>query len=287
MPYTTIINAAELAMHLNDLDWAIVDSRFALADTEQGRRDYLEDHISGAVYAHMDNDLSGPIVPGKTGRHPLPNIEQMAARLSNWGIDAQTQVVVYDNVGGAFAARLWWLLHWLGHESVAVLDGGWRGWQAAGGTTTAGEEVREARTFAPDPRDDMVLDVTAVQSRLRGRSFKLFDSRGADRYRGENETIDPVAGHIPGSHSAPFAENLNAQGHFRSVEELQTRFEQLLQDSTPDEATFYCGSGVTAAHNLLAMAHAGMEGAQLFAGSWSEWITDPARPVATGEGAGI
>jgi thiosulfate/3-mercaptopyruvate sulfurtransferase len=281
MVYTTLISTAELSQHLADLNWAIIDCRFALADIEQGRRNYHAAHIAGAVYAHLDHDLSGPVIAGRTGRHPLPAVESFAQTLSNWGIDNQVQVVAYDDAGGAMAARLWWMLRWLGHEAVAVLDGGWPAWRSAGGAERSDIETRPARTFRPNPQPHLLAEVDEVERIRTDPAFHLIDSRGADRYRGENETIDPVAGHIPGAVSAPFAHNLGEEAHFQSQAALKTRFQDLLGDTPPENAVFYCGSGVTAAHNLLAMAQAGLGDGRLYAGSWSEWIANPERPVAT------
>lgn len=286
MPYTTIIAPADLLPHLGDPAWAIFDCRYALNDEAQGERDYRQAHIPGAVFAHVKHDLAGPIIPGQTSRHPLPAPDAVAERLSRWGVDAEVQVVVYDESGGAMAARLWWMLGWLGHPARAVLDGGWPAWLAAGYPVAAGEETRPARHFIPHPHPEQVLTATDVDSIRTDPRYRLFDSRAADRYRGENETIDPVAGHIPGAHSAPYAENLDPAGRFLPPDALRARFQALLGDVSAEQSVFYCGSGVTAAHNVLALAHAGLGQGRLYAGSWSEWITDPTRPIATGpEGA--
>jgi len=283
MSYTTLISTQELAAHLEDPNWAVVDCRFALADIEKGRQEYQHSHIAGAVYAHLDDDLSGPIIPGKTSRHPLPEIETFVQTLSNWGIDNKTQVVAYDALGGAFAARLWWMLCWLGHEAVAVLDGGWPRWQKEGHPVRSGTETRQPQTFTPRPRPELLVEAADVLALRTDPNYHLFDSRSADRYRGENETIDPVAGHIPGAVCLPYASNLGSDGSFLPPEALRARFQEQLGDIPCERAVFYCGSGVTAAHNILAMAHAGLGEARLYAGSWSEWITDPERPVAREE----
>lgn len=283
MPYTTLISTADLAKHLNDSNWAIADARFSLTDTEAGGRAYKEAHIPGAFYAHLDEDLSGPIIPGQTSRHPLPEIDLFAQTLSNWGVDAQTQVVVYDNMGGFIAARLWWMLRWLGHDAVAVLDGGWPQWVKENRLTQPGLETRSARTFAPHPRPDLLVDGADAGATGQDPAARLVDSRARPRYRGEEEPLDPVAGHIPGALCRPVSENLGADGRFRPAAELRHHFEALLGDLSPEQVVFYCGSGVTAAHNLLAMTHVGLDGARMYAGSWSEWITDPTRPIATGE----
>jgi thiosulfate/3-mercaptopyruvate sulfurtransferase len=283
MVYGTLITAGELNEHLGDAGWVVVDCRFNLADHEQGRKEYLAGHVPGAVYAHLDEDLSGPIVKGATGRHPLPSVERAAAVFSRLGIGQGTQVVAYDDRGGMSSGRLWWMLRWLGHDAVAVLDGGWQAWQEAGFPTRGGEEARPAAEFAPQPREGFAVDANAVQRLRTDPAYKVVDSRAADRYRGENETMDPVGGHIPGAVSGPFGENLGADGRFKSPEELRARFEALLGETPAERAVFYCGSGVSAAHNILAVAHAGLGDAKLYPGSWSEWIVDPARPVATGE----
>ncbi|HEY7347166.1 MAG TPA: sulfurtransferase [Ktedonobacterales bacterium] len=281
--YQTLITASELAQKLSAPDWAIVDCRFSLGDSERGRSDYVQAHIPGAVYAHLNEDLSGPIAPGKTGRHPLPSIETFAQVLSNWGIDGSVQVVAYDESDGSMAAaRLWWMLRWMGHEAAAVLDGGWRQWQKAGYPVAAGVERRAPRAFIPQVRGELAVSADAVLANLRDPNARLLDVRSGERYRGEKEPIDPVAGHIPGAINAPFADMLGDDGRFLSPEALRARFQALLGGVPPEQAIFYCGSGVTSAHELLALAHAGLGDGRLYAGSWSEWITDPHRPTATG-----
>jgi thiosulfate/3-mercaptopyruvate sulfurtransferase len=275
MTYTTLISTTELARHLTDPDWAIFDCRFALADPERGRRDYAQTHIAGAVYAHLNDDLAGPIIPGFTGRHPLPATDVAADKFSEWGIDDRVQVIVYDDAGGAFAARLWWMLRWLGHEAVAVLDGGWPKWKNEGRETRAGIAIRASRRFVPQPRPELLSTLEEVESMRHDTGSKLFDSRTAERYRGENETIDPIAGHIPGAISAPYPDNLNPDGTLRPQAELRLRFAVLLRGTPAEQTTFYCGSGVTAAQNILALKHVGLGDAKLYVGSWSEWITNP------------
>ncbi len=282
MPYTTIISPADLRPHLGDPAWAVFDCRYVLNDEARGERDYRQAHIPGAVYAHVKRDLAGLIIPGQTARHPLPAPDGFAEQLSRWGVDADVQVIVYDDSGGAMAARLWWMLQWLGHPAVAVLDGGWPAWQEAGYPVAVGEETRPARRFTPHLHPELLQSVAEVERLRTDPRYRLFDSRNADRYRGENETIDPVAGHIPGAHSAPYVENLDASGRFLPPDALRARFRALLGDVPAEQSVFYCGSGVTAAHNLIALAHAGLGQGRLYAGSWSEWITDPARPIATG-----
>ena len=279
MTYTTLISTNELALHLSDPDWATFDCRFALAEPERGRRDYRHEHILGAIYAHLNEDLSSSIVPGVTGRHPLPAVEVAAQKFARWGIDNRVQVVAYDDSGGGVAARLWWILRWLGHDAVAILDGDWRKWKTEGRAVSNNAESRPARLFMPRPRSDLLITTAEVESRMHDARYRLFDSRTGERYRGENEPFDPIAGHIPGAISTPFLDNLNPDGTFRSDEELRERFAALLGDTPAAHTAFYCGSGVNATQNILALKHAGMGDAQLYAGSWSEWITDPHRPI--------
>ena len=280
--YTTLISTRDLGPHVGDLDWAVVDCRHRLADPAFGRAAYAESHIAGAVFADILDDLSGPVVPGKTGRHPLPAVATLEAKLSAWGIDRAVQVVVYDDRGGAMAARLWWLLRWLGHERVAVLDGGWPAWVAAGLPVRGGWETRKARRFLPALRPELLVDAETIARVRQDPGWRVLDARAAERYRGENETIDPVAGRIPGAISAPYAENLRPDGRFKPAAALRERYTGLLGDVDAAHTACYCGSGVTAAHDLLALAHAGLGDGRLYAGSWSEWITDPRRPVAKG-----
>ena len=282
MTFATLLSPAEVAAHIDDPDWAIVDCRFALADPPKGRRDYLAAHIPGAVYAHLDEDLSGPIEPGKSGRHPLPAIDAFVTTLATWGIGDGVQVVVYDDASGMYAGRLWWMLRWLGHDAVALLDGDWRLWQAEGRPTRSGAEQRDARTFTPRVRPHLLATSDEIAGRLGAPDLPLFAARAADRSRGENETIDPVVGHVPGAVNAPYALNLDADGRFLSAGELRERYETLLGDAPAEEAIFYCGSGVSAVHDLIAVEVAGLGLPRLYVGSWSEWIADPARPVASG-----
>lgn len=285
MRHSATISIDTLALFLDNPDWAILDCRFSLADPEAGRFAYHLAHISGAVYVHLDDDLCAPVIPGKTGRHPLPTVETLVENFSRWGIDRGVQVVVYDDYPGgigAIAARCWWSLRYLGHAAVAVLNGGWQGWQAAALPVRDGVEERPRRRFEPNIQPGMLAQVEDVQIARLDPASRLFDSRSSDRYRGENETIDPVAGHIPGAISAPYVENLDRDGFFLLTEDLKGRFEKLLGGVASERAIFYCGSGVTAAHNLVGMAHAGLEIPRLYVGSWSEWISDPNRPVATG-----
>ena len=274
--FKTLIDVHDLHNHLADPDWVVVDCRFGMADTEAGRRDYEASHIPGAVYAHLDEDLSNPPVTDN-GRHPLPAPEILRERFGRMGIATGKQVVAYDNANGAYAARLWWLLRYMGHEAVAVLDGGWAAWEAAAFSVTSGVEGQTAVSFIGQPRQEWLVTVSTVPS-----VPLLIDSRMAPRYRGEVEPLDPVAGHIPGAQNYFYQLNWDENGRYLPPAHIKTQLTNLLGDAAPEEAVFYCGSGVTACVNLLAMAHAGMGNGRLYAGSWSDWITDPTRPIATG-----
>lgn len=280
--YTTLIPADVLEQHLADPDWVVADCRFNLADTEAGRRAYRNGHIPGAVYAHLDESLSGPIIPGKTGRHPLPNPDVAALRFERWGIGADVQVVAYDDAGGMIAARLWWMLRWLGHDAVAVLDGGWPGWVGEGRPLETAIPEPRPRAFIPHPRPEYMVDVRQLEKIRSQAEYKLVDSRDPERYRGEVEPIDPVAGHIPGALNLPNAEAVNEKGLFLSEAALQKRFRQVLGETDAGHTVFYCGSGVSACRNILAYKHAGLGDAKLYPGSWSEWIADPGREVERG-----
>lgn len=283
--YRTLIDVATLGGMLQGDNCCLLDCRFSLADPGQGRAAWAAGHIPGAVYAHLDDDLSGEIRPGVTGRHPLPPRDELARRLGQWGIDADTQVVAYDDAGGAIAARCWWLLRWLGHDAVAVLDGGWPAWLAAGGAQSCEPPRRAPAQFVPRQPLLAAVDADEVARASAAGDRLLLDARDPARFRGEVEPLDPVAGHIPGARCAPFAGNL-ADGAFRPVDELRARHTALLGGAAIEDVICYCGSGVTAAHNVLAMQHAGLGAPALYPGSWSEWVADPARPVAQGDSEG-
>ena len=276
MAYTTLISVEQL----RSLPVVCtVDCSFDLADPSAGWRAYQQQHIPGAVYAHLDDDLSGPKT-GRNGRHPLPGRATFAATAGRWGIGPGVQVVCCDAQGGPYAARAWWLLKWLGHAEVAVLDGGLQAWRAAGGALGGEPPQLAAQPPYPERGTAMpTIEADALQSQL-GRAL-LIDARSLERFRGDTEPLDPVAGHIPGANHRFFKDNLAADGRFRSAAELRGAFESL-GATTEAQAVHMCGSGVTACHNLLAMAHAGLAPGALYAGSWSEWCADPARPVARG-----
>ena len=278
--HTTLIDTATLAARLTDPTVVLIDCRFELAKPEAGELAYAEGHIPGAAYAHLDRDLSGPKT-GSNGRHPLPSPSVLAATLGRLGIDANTQVVAYDQDNGMHASRLWWLLRWLGHAAVAVLDGGFAAWVADGRAMAAGGEVHAARTFSGAANPNDTVDAAVVGALARSGSARVIDARAPERYRGEIEPIDPVAGHIPGAVNYWFARNLD-NGRFRSAEALRAEFETLVSGVAMDQVVSYCGSGVTGCHNLLALEHAGLRGARLYPGSWSEWVSDPSRPVEQG-----
>ncbi|WAS95701.1 sulfurtransferase [Nannocystis punicea] len=281
--YTTLISADNLVERLAaaPADVAVFDCRFDLADTGAGEASFHAGHIPGAHYLHLDRDLSGRKT-GTNGRHPLPSRDALVATLADRGLRQGQQVVAYDAQGGMYAARLWWLLRWLGHDSVAVLDGGLQAWQAAGQPLTS-ETPQPARgDFRASTPLESPVDVHAVLANLTSRARTVVDARAPDRYRGENETIDPVGGHIPGAINRFFKDNLAADGRFKAGPELHEQFATLLAGTEPNRVILQCGSGVTACHNALALEIAGLHGASLYPGSWSEWSADPARPVATG-----
>jgi thiosulfate/3-mercaptopyruvate sulfurtransferase len=274
---TTLVDVHILAKHLDDPDWVVVDCRFTLTDPGAGRRAYDAGHVPGARYAHLNDDLSSPVTPA-SGRHPLPEPERLAQKLGAWGIERGKQVVVYDDTFGAMASRLWWLLRWLGHDAVALLDGGLPRWlRAKLPVTTALPDIRPAR-FIAQPRNELWVDAQAVVA-APTRGALVVDARAEERFNGEIEPLDKVAGHIPGAINAPYEDNLDLSGEFMSDDALREHYHALLDGMAPEKVIMMCGSGVTACHNILALEHAGMPGARLYAGSWSEWITDSRRPV--------
>jgi thiosulfate/3-mercaptopyruvate sulfurtransferase len=278
--YTTLVTAATLAANLHAPDWLIVDCRFDLAQPAAGETAYRAGHIPGAVYAHLDRDLSSPITPA-TGRHPLPDPERFGATLSAWGVSSTTQVIAYDADNGMYASRLWWLLRWVGHRAVAVLDGGFKAWTAERLPTSTEIPARSPSRFTARPNRELWLDAQQVQERLQQADWRLLDARAPERFAGKVEPLDTRAGHVPGARNHPFATNLTADGLFSAPDELRRRYEESQAGVSDDHTIVMCGSGVTACHLLLAMAHAGKPGARLYAGSWSEWIRDPRRPIAS------
>lgn len=282
MSFTTLISAAQLRDRLGNPDCCIIDVRHQLLDTGYGESAYRAAHLPGAFFLHCDRDLSGPM-DGRNGRHPLPDPVVLAEKLGGIGISPQTQVVVYDDAQGMIAARLWWLLRWLGHDAVAVLDGGWQAWLAQGGELDQALPLASPTHFPVSLRD-FAVDVRFVEKTLQriapDLGFCLVDARAADRFRGENETIDPVGGHIPGAINAFFRDNLAADGCFKPAGTLRETWLQVLNGRPAEQVVHYCGSGVSACHNLLAMEIAGLPGARLYGGSWSEWCADPGRALA-------
>jgi thiosulfate/3-mercaptopyruvate sulfurtransferase len=281
--YTGLISTEELGRQLSDPALVLVDCRHNLSDVDAGQRAYGASHLPGALFMHMDRDLSGERT-GSNGRHPLPEIGALSGSLSRAGIDASKQVVAYDQNNGMWASRLWWLLHWLGHDAAAVLDGGIDKWIAEGRPTTADPpSVRPARFVAMTPQ--RVVSSADILRHLSGHSsnpLTIIDARAPERFRGDIEPLDPVAGHIPGAINRPYGANLTPQQTFKPAELLRAEFEAQLGGAPLSSVVHQCGSGVTACHNVLAMAVAGLPGSRLYPGSWSEWVADPTRPVARG-----
>ena len=279
--YTTLIDPVTLMSDMHDPYWVVLDARFDLATPAKGEALYREGHIPGARYVSLDADLSGPKI-GTTGRHPLPDPATAAAAFGRLGIGDDTQVVVYDADAGSFAARVWWMLRWLGHPAVAVLDGGLAAWTRAGLALSDDEEQWAPAHFTARVESAASVGVAEVLPHVQQAGHVLVDARANDRFRGQNETLDPVAGHIPGAVNRFFQQNLTAEKTFKTPEALRAEWSAIVGGDA-SKAVMYCGSGVTACHNLLALEHAGLPGARLFAGSWSEWCADPSRPVATGD----
>ena len=281
--HTTLISPADLAAHLDDPNWVILDCRHDLMNPAAGPDGYAIGHISNALFAALDTQLSGPKQGADgvfRGRHPLPERAALIDTLRTWGINPDSQVVAYDAHGGMFAARLWFLLRWVGHAGVAVLDGGLAAWQAQGLPMSDQVPVRAPGSIAAQAPLGATVSAADVLHNLASGANTIVDARAPDRFRGENETMDPVGGHIPGAKNRFFKDNLQADGRFKSAAQLKADFANLIDE--PARAVMQCGSGVTACHNLLALEVAGMPGAALYPGSWSEWCADPARPIATG-----
>lgn len=271
MTYTTLVSTEELNQQINNPNWVIIDCRFSLTNSESGAKAYRMGHIPNARYAHLDFDLSSAI-KDYSGRHPLPDFRQLAKKLGVWGISNKSQVIVYDNNIGAFAGRLWWLLRYLGHDSVAVLNGGINHWQKQGLPLTTTLPSITTKAFRPYINPSSWLNASQVFNGLATKSIKLIDARSAQRFRGVQEPIDPVAGHIPHAINRDFLLNIADNGLFLNDDELYVQFIKLLGSTNPEHVVHMCGSGVTACHNLLAMEHAGLTGSKLYPGSWSGWI---------------
>lgn len=276
-----LVSTQELAARLSNADVVVCDCRHDLMDLEKGRRAYAEGHIPGAHFLHLDEALSGKKT-GTNGRHPLPDIAAFASKMGAIGIDTNKRVIAYDDAGGPYAARLWWLLRWLGHDNVAVLDGGINKWLAEGRPTDQNPPNAQPATFVATPKNAMAVDADFLMANIKQSTSVVVDARAPERYRGETEPIDPVAGHIPGALNRLFKNNLNADDTFKTAATLKQEFSELLGGKPPSQVINQCGSGVTACHNLLAMEIAGLGGSKLYPGSWSEWCADSARPVATG-----
>ncbi|CAI8878958.1 sulfurtransferase [Pseudomonas chlororaphis] len=284
MPIAQLISPQQLAARLEQPGLVILDCRFALEDPDYGQRSYASGHLAGAHFADLERDLSGRVVKGVTGRHPLPEPATLIARLQVWGIDADSDIVLYDDGPGAYAARAWWLLAWLGkRDGVFILDGGLKAWHAAGLPLSLDPPTNVLGHFTGQPDKTLLLSAEQLQKRLGQPTLTLLDARAQPRFRGEVEPIDPVAGHIPGAQCAAFTDNLDSDGRFLPADQLKKRFAAKLGERAPTELVAYCGSGVTACHNLFALCLAGYPLGKLYAGSWSEWITDPQRAVATGD----
>ena len=279
-----LLSSEQLAKQIESTTQVIVDCRFSLADADAGYKAYLQGHIPGAVYANLDTDLSSEITP-ESGRHPLPQVSQFLETLTSWGIGNETHVIVYDDMGGAVALRLWWLLKWLGHEKVSLLDGGWNKWISEGRPADTGESVsvNTPVEYSATAEDSLWLSTEHVEQDILAGKICLLDARAHARFIGEQEPIDPVAGHVPGAINRPMQLNLDENGCFLSGSELRKQFSPLLGGCDPRNVVHMCGSGVTACHNLFAMELAGLQGSKLYPGSWSEWIRYAAREVAGGQ----
>ncbi|MBE9515701.1 MAG: sulfurtransferase [Proteobacteria bacterium] len=282
MSFTTLVSTEDLAAHLDDADWVVIDCRFTLTDPDAGLRAYEKEHIPGAQYAHLDDDLAAAVTRS-TGRHPLPDVDELAAKFSEWGIDNRKQVVVYDDVFGAMAVRLWWLLKWMGHDNAALLDGVYPKWARENRPLSSEHHAPTATRFLASVRNELLVTVEELQNKLDEQDLTLIDARAEERFSGEVEPLDKVAGHVPGAINRPYDDNLDISGELMSAEELREEYEDALEGRSPRNVIHMCGSGVTACHNVLAMEVAGMSGSRLYVGSWSEWITDSSRGIAIGE----
>jgi thiosulfate/3-mercaptopyruvate sulfurtransferase len=274
-----LVGTAELAKHLEDPKWVVFDARHDLIDVDKGERAYAQSHIPGAYFVHMDRDLSGQKT-GRNGRHPLPDLDAFAAKMNACGVAPGVQVVAHDDGGGSFAVRAWWLLRWLGHEDVALLDGGWPLWVKEGRPVTRDIPPPREGRFTPRPQLGDLVDIDFVDRFREDAAMKLIDARAAERFQGLQEPIDPVPGHIPGASNRFWKNNLAEDGRFKAPETLRNEYLQLLAGTAPENAIHMCGSGVTACHNMYALALAGLPTGRLYAGSWSEWCANPSRPIS-------
>jgi thiosulfate/3-mercaptopyruvate sulfurtransferase len=274
-----LVSPEELAGHLDDPDWVVFDTRHDLGDVEKGRRAYAAGHVPGAYFMHLDEDLSSRKT-GKNGRHPLPGLAEFAERMNASGVGPRTQVVIYDDAGGSLAARLWWMLRWLGHERVALLDGGFPAWQKEGRPVSQEVPAPRKGHFVPKPHLGWTVDAPFLERFHDDAAVRLLDARAAERFAGTQEPIDPVAGHIPGAINRFWKDNLAPEGRFKPAAALRKEFDILLAGAAPSQSVNMCGSGVTACHNIFAMELAGLPGARLYPGSWSEWCSDSTRPTA-------
>jgi thiosulfate/3-mercaptopyruvate sulfurtransferase len=281
MPYSTLIDGETLAAHLHDPAFRIVDCRYNVQDVGWGAREYEKEHVAGAVFASVDDDLSGP-KDGANGRHPLPNAVRLASTLGRFGIDGRTQVVVYDQDLGMYASRLWWLLRWLGHDAVALLDGGFAKWKADGRPVANGIETHAPRVFDGAPQPGRFVTAAEVSGALSRGGHLIVDARAPERFRGDVEPVDKVAGRIAGAVNLPYQSLAGDAGTLRAPAEIRARARAAFGATPPERVICYCGSGVTACLDLLAFEHAGVHGAKLYPGSWSEWLSDPARPIERG-----
>jgi thiosulfate/3-mercaptopyruvate sulfurtransferase len=277
-----LVSPEELSRHLDDPQWVVFDTRHDMGDVEKGRRAYAAGHIPGAYFLHVDEDLSGAKT-GRNGRHPLPDLATFAAKMNARGVTPQAQVVVYDDLAGNFAVRLWWMLRWLGHDRVALLDGGWPQWVKEGRAVDKAIPAPRTGSFVARPHLGSAVDAAYVDIARRDATVALIDARAAPRFRGEQEPLDAKAGHIPGAVNRFWQSNMDGDGRFKPASLLRSEFAALLGDRAALRTVHYCGSGVTACHNLFAMELAGLSGSRLYPGSWSEWSADASRPVATGD----
>ena len=279
MSYKTIISAKDLIKNLNNENLIIFDCRCDIKESSYGIEAYKEGHIENSIFVDVDHDLASEKTVN-SGRHPLPDPELLSEKLSQWGMSNNKQAVIYDDAGGAFAGRMWWILKWLGHSNVAVLDGALGAWISNGGKLTTKETIFERDVFSSRTKDDMHVSVEEVEDAQYKMNKLIIDARSKERYLGIKDMVDPIAGHIPGAISHPLGLNLDKNGHFKSASELKHNFNKIIGDSESSDIISMCGSGITACHNILALEICGIKDVPLYVGSWSEWITDKKRPIA-------